>query len=1011
MALIFPFDTTLNGHLEVVTVKSGDLPFPIFTFPKGSFFVDQTYAVIKGTRKLLRPGIDYKVLSCNQDIPFSTTEAIDTLLKQHYIRNAILLTIDTPLELEWHVAYCGGEESYKPSEYLNFVNSMFNKALADSTLNYLVTKHQGWGVYVNSDNTQIMQGRYIYRHYFQQDLERFEGGIGGLGWGKVELALQSIADVVSNGNDPLILDAFYNWIKHNSIEFNKVKDAVEKDIKAKIEALNDKRIDEEQFIYTDSAIVPDSQKFIKHNHLILRGIDPNSTTAQTAEVTAPLRKGIGFYSLADSGNDINNLPTSLLQRKDKSFVDNRIQAKLEFTKRNNVQDGNPINIALHVTGGTPNNGKTYTAYVVSKNLKRVISRAPVTNTMFTGGVYEWLVAYPTTPVDFSNDSLYAYILDNNLEYVNSVNASTEVLINNLIYGYELLVNNYGSLIGNNLPNGAEVDGLSSNVEVIIKRNYTGSAETIALGLYWADALTNIPFNGSVNNTVQFAIGESEKRINVRHTYGVGAVNSYLQLRISANGIVVGKANIGTINPTEQTSAYVSFHDVDATAEHQWLTAIGTPHYLKVRFSKNINFHDSELRIITNVYNAGTVVVNQLEGIIVDETTVVYPIIVTGVAGSLFGLSVTNTTNTLISNRVNLAVAANSTAVVNPLVFKPIVRGKNLVQYHNGTEWILVFDIEFVGTYPDGILVSGLSNTAGLTLPKYAMFRGNRIKFTVKSTRFVNEAFTLAMVLNGTGFSVMVPVSNQALPLAFDDLEYTDGTVADSTIILNRQFKINVTNPYTDRTITMELGSFPPLLGINDVKYGGGLLTNTAFKTSVVLGPSETKQITNGAWISLTEISSSATTELGVLGLFFPPYKVTVRKTDGTVLSVTDYETIAKYKVIDSIRVQSINRTTGTPTIIAKAQLNVIDVVASGFNTSAVNSVVITSNNPAYTGELLNVAYATLGGGSTLSASIKVSRTEVYELIDDNVSLYLNLRDSSGAVLHILECSLKVVNDV
>ncbi len=70
--MFFPFDNNLVGYQEVVSLKTSDLPIPIFNFPKGSFFVDRTDAKIKGTNKILRPGIDYLVLSCNETIPFST---------------------------------------------------------------------------------------------------------------------------------------------------------------------------------------------------------------------------------------------------------------------------------------------------------------------------------------------------------------------------------------------------------------------------------------------------------------------------------------------------------------------------------------------------------------------------------------------------------------------------------------------------------------------------------------------------------------------------------------------------------------------------------------------------------------------------------------------------------------------------------------------------------------------------------------------------------------------------
>ena len=99
--MFFPFDNNLVGYQEVVSLKTSDLPIPIFNFPKGSFFVDRTYAKIKGTNKIIRPGIDYLVLSCNETIPFSTDALQNEKLKQAYVRNAILLRTKEVLELEF----------------------------------------------------------------------------------------------------------------------------------------------------------------------------------------------------------------------------------------------------------------------------------------------------------------------------------------------------------------------------------------------------------------------------------------------------------------------------------------------------------------------------------------------------------------------------------------------------------------------------------------------------------------------------------------------------------------------------------------------------------------------------------------------------------------------------------------------------------------------------------------------------------------------------------------------
>jgi hypothetical protein len=47
MTLYYPFDETLEGNIEYVDIDLSKLTVPVITFPKGSFFVDNTFIFFK----------------------------------------------------------------------------------------------------------------------------------------------------------------------------------------------------------------------------------------------------------------------------------------------------------------------------------------------------------------------------------------------------------------------------------------------------------------------------------------------------------------------------------------------------------------------------------------------------------------------------------------------------------------------------------------------------------------------------------------------------------------------------------------------------------------------------------------------------------------------------------------------------------------------------------------------------------------------------------------------------
>ena len=323
MAISYPFDETLKGHREIVDIDPTILTIPMFVFPKGSFFVDETYIKIKNTNTILRPGLDYGVLSCNENLAFSHDPELNEKIKSAYTRNVILLKKEFTQVLECHVAYCGGEQSTKVSEYQNLLNELYNEALFNGTVVEFKTPNQGWGNFVDSANAQITSGQHIYVKNTLREKELEEGG--ALGWSNVELALSSLADTVESGGDPLIMQAFYNWTKHHEIEIDKQLNKLSTELNDKIAKLDGLRVGFDQYIYTNNPTTPSAHKYIEHKNIMLRGVDPAGSDSLTE-----------IHSLAAKGETLNIQATHIVQRKDTGYTDERGELIATISMENNV---------------------------------------------------------------------------------------------------------------------------------------------------------------------------------------------------------------------------------------------------------------------------------------------------------------------------------------------------------------------------------------------------------------------------------------------------------------------------------------------------------------------------------------------------------------------------------------------------------------------------------------------------------------------------------------------------
>lgn len=977
--MFFPFDDTLVGYQEVVTLKTSDLPIPIFNFPKGSFFVDGTYAKIKGTNNILRPGIDYLVLSCNEKIPFSVNTAQNEKLKQAYVRNAILLNVTEPLELEWYVAYCGGEETNKASEYSNYINQLFNEARNNGTVNLFTTPHQPWGGFLSSDNTQIMAGKYIYSQPFKMQEELAQGG---LGWGKVELAIQAIADSVSCGNDPAIIDAFFNWTKHNEIEYLKAKEKVEADLEAGILNLSDKRVGVDQYIFADSPRLPPTQKFIEHNNVILRGLDPAN------------EEMVGFHGLASFGFDLNASAAKLYQRINNQANDNRIRYGATF-ETENIQSSTIRYRLLKGIGAL--NGR-FTVYVVSKQLGRVIHSRDVSTEMANANLENALFSfsYPTENQDFSVDTLFVYVLDGNNQGDFGWVGSARYLVKNVSYGYEIAAISRGKLLG---PE--EKEKVSSQVELVIRRDFALYANTLPLYATSFDGKSIFKINDVNSVSIAFAVGENEKRVLVNlNDAAILDSHSVMLFRLGPINTPVATLLFGLKTTGVQEYAYLKLLDMDSLEVTQPKTE--TAYVLQVNFSKDADFFNGDLDLkLTKHSNDNTIATLGAKNI-VSKGVVQYPIVFSGSAGSLITVEMLHPNNASFkTNQLNLVLTQNT--VMRAMRTTSVVELRSRTQWKlSDTDYLLNFHVDVLNANFENAVFGVESELPEIHVPSFIICTDNQLRFQARISKqdlnFTDSKLSLSY--NGVVYSI--PFSIDLDNLLQVEIEYLDGSLSNKTLDLNRPFRVMLGNPYPNKIVKLKRSSYPLELGLKDLEYGYGM--DHIVPEEITLNPHERKQITLGNWVVLNKLSSTNPT------LIFSPNLdvVVVDSESGRIDKVGSY-----LKEVGGMMIHSsdyaykvINRLTGKAEVKSRVD-GVIDILLD-FKLAIDNilSVKLRGGDGIFT--LANADY----NASDKSIVVSINVTPPTEgLTNVNVAdLWIDLFDGMANRVYAVNVDMEVVDD-
>lgn len=988
--MFFPFDDNLVGYQEVVSLKTSDLPIPIFNFPKGSFFVDRTYAKIKGTNKILRPGIDYLVLSCNETIPFSTDVLQNEKLKQAYVRNAILLRTKEVLELEWYVAYCGGEDTNKASEYTNYINMLYNEARSKGTLNYYTSPHQSWGAYLSAANDTLMAGKHIYSDKLLVVDETEQGG--GLGWGKVELAVQAVAESVSHGNDVAVINAFFNWTQHNEIEFNKVKNAVSTEINKQIDNLDGKRVGVDQFLFKEDNKLPTRMHFKEHPNVILRGLDPDQTTPMVNDPTNTNRPGIGYFGLAEGGYDVSVVATKLYQR----ISDPQSVVKRGVVFNASLVTDNVISYKVKKElGSIPGN---HTLYVVSKN-RGVIHTRDVSALFNVQAVANnnYSFTYTAGQIDNPLDTLFAYVLDENMYGEFSWVGHCRVLNQLTTNSFSLELINHGTILTSNESN---LSNGTQELELIIKRTYNLYATSIQLRAINPETNGAIAINKASSINVPFAVGETEKRIMVQFTTPSQTNNiNYVRFFLGVNvDLSVASLLMGVRTTGRQDYAQISLKDNDGQVVNT--IDINNTYELHVNFSKDSDYFIDELshNLVTLIGNAATAKLGDKH--IVSNSLVVYPITFSGNIDVVTALNLIDVNNTTFkTNTLNIAFGSS---VINPVspIFSPIVVGRHVTVKRLDNHYQLDFAIALKDHTEGGYVFDLSSNLADLQLPTSVISSQGHVRFrgSIPINKLNSGNITLNFVRAGQTFPLVFGLNvDKLIPV---EIEYRDGGFSNKDLETKRYFRIMATNPYSDRSLNFARTNFPVSLGITNITYADKL--NEIIEPSLSLAVGERKQLTVGDWVSIENLESNLTD----IFKYAPNCTVSqVLMSNGSVVKVGDYLTEVGEILVNTpkYKVQAINLTTGTPIMDNGMVDNFIDVITEFQETMNAFSSVRVSTNRGYTATVRNTIRSV---DMTVIVGLLVRRDGTNPNYDDGVNFTLEFVDNNNNVVHKVTTSVK-----
>ena len=833
-----PFDETLKGYPDTLTINPSTLSFPMMVFPQGSFFPNGTYGLNTSTNKLLRPGIDFVFLSLNENITYSDNLIIDSKMKNNFICNVVLYKKQINSDVKWTIAYTGGEDDDRPNRYANELNRLHNLASENGTVDNFITPKQGYGNFVSMDNSQIITAP--FQHIIKGHENKFEA---------LALSVSCLAQTVTTGGDPLLIDAFEQWVRNSSLVLNSQAEVLMAKSSEVINSNNNIRVSDEQFIHTDSTTLPTNQNFLEHKNIILRGLDTNQK--------------VGFFGLASGGNNIVSQTTHIFQKKSNpTAFDNDTYL---FFSNSMVADTINIKVKTRVSSS-----KQTKLYVVSKNLRKTILEADVSFLYSSTGLNEkqYKLNYPIGKYTFDTDTLFAYVVNNDGFNDFKTTALKDITINNVSYGYSMSISNNGKVVS--VDNSANS---TRSVEVILKRAKSDYAQNTNLKCVYDNSNQEVTINGVTSINLDWDVDEKEKRLLINLKEDLNNSSNAIVFKHMNNGIVLSSMVVGLKNSQNTPFAFIQVVNSLNDSSLAFGLNYGTPHYLVVTHSQNNVDYKDNLKINLTKLNNQDIDFDLGSPIKLSDVKYAYPIRFKGGVNTLFNINVTDMLNKLVTNTLELVITSDMNLGTYKLVFAYLNAGWDYRQIKKDDKYILEIDLPLNGNYPDGLMYDLECSKSEISIPKFAVTKNNRISFVAYSDVKILDAISFSFIRNSNRYNAFLNMSD--LNTIDFRIQYQNGEVSRNKLSLNQPMKMEVVNNFSTKTVKFTKSSYNNQLKIKGISF------NKPFSNEVVLAPGEVKTITNNDWVELNSFSSDLETG-GNYGRYCPDYDVVIYNQDGSV---------------------------------------------------------------------------------------------------------------------------------
>lgn len=346
------------------TVNVDDVPNKVLLLEEGSFYLFRTLLYKRNNNRyqLLIPNTDYTILSLMDRVKPYNDANQNRLAEMSNVCQVIIFSDELTGNVTLVTELIEFEVAGRHLHYRNVVNDIINEATRNGTLNEALSVTRGLGSYMSSSYQPLVNAEYREAVNFDK---RNEDERGGLSWGKVQLAVQGITELVSKEVDDLSTEYLNGVMFTLAKHITKLKEDAEREIETSYRSALSTRLSDKQLVHalTDETSIPQSYKI---GNVVLQSINP--TTNNETDISNLTKTGLGFNGLLRKDN------TGLIQ----SVKLHRIEHTEE--KRNKMSKSFKLRLNKEQTTSTAyvleyerdDLSQPHTLYLYSSTLKKVI---------------------------------------------------------------------------------------------------------------------------------------------------------------------------------------------------------------------------------------------------------------------------------------------------------------------------------------------------------------------------------------------------------------------------------------------------------------------------------------------------------------------------------------------------------------------------------------------------------------------------------------------------------------